>query len=123
MPVFPPLVAPDGGYPACISAGQPGLTGPCCLNVHCIEPPDARTTCPPASGVTPQNLGYGFLGSGRCQCGGSIEGPYSASSAQQYSATQGPCCYVIGVQGCTGRPFVVAGKPRLAPLVRGAAWA
>jgi hypothetical protein len=121
-PVLPELPGPDGGYPSCTGTGTPGLSGPCCVSVHCIESPDAGAGCPAGAAVDYHSLGYSGLGSGSCQCGGSIEGPYSTESAQGYSDTHGPCCYTIGVMGCTGRPFVISGKARLAALVRGEGW-
>lgn len=117
---LPALATIDGGYPHC-SGMATMLSGPCCVSVHCIELPDAGGACPPASALTEQDLGYQGLGSGSCRCT-PIAGPYSRASARQYSDTEGPCCYTIGVMGCTGRPLLVAGKPRLAPLLRGAAW-
>jgi hypothetical protein len=119
---LPTYSGPDGGgYPHCSGSGS-ALAGPCCVSVHCIEPPPGAGACPPLPAVTSQDLGYGTLGSGTCGCA-PIAGPFDAESAQPYSSTQGPCCYTIGTNWCTGRPFVVAGQLRLAPLVRGAGWA
>jgi hypothetical protein len=118
---LPPLVSVDGGYPHCTGMATM-LSGPCCVRVNCIEPPDGGRTCPASAALTARDLGYSGLGSGSCGCA-PIVGPYSPASTRQYSETDGPCCYTIGIMGCTGRPLFVAGKPRLAPLVRGAGWA
>jgi hypothetical protein len=118
---LPVLVTLDGGYPHCTGMTTT-FTGPCCVSVHCVEPPGGGALCPAASAVTEQDLGYAGLGSGQCRCV-PIDGPFAVSSAGQYSATEGPCCYTIGVMGCTGRPLMVAGRPRLAPLVRRGGWA
>lgn len=114
------LAMVDGGYPHCTGMTTT-FTGPCCVSVHCIQPPEGGVVCPAASAVTEHDLGYASLGSGQCGCA-PIAGPYT-SSARQYSTTDGPCCYTIGVMGCTGRPLLVAGRPRLAPLVRRRGWA
>jgi hypothetical protein len=63
-----------------------------------------------------QQLVHRPVGSGTCFC--SREGPYDPSSAAAYTDAGGPCCYVIGLQGCLGRPFIVDGKPRLASAQR-----
>jgi len=118
---LPALATIDGDYPHCTGMATM-LSGPCCVRVHCIEPLDAGRDCPAATALTEHDLGYTTLGSGSCNCT-PIAGPDSPASARQYSATDGPCCYTIGIMSCTGRPLLVAGRPRLAPLVRGAGWA
>ncbi len=117
---YPPLQVPDGGYPSCTGSWDGGLVGPCCENVRCYDPPGGG--CPDGSQVTHADLGLTGLGSGTCACG-SIGGPYDHDSAAPYAQTPGACCYTVSTQGCTGRPLLVAGQMRLAPLVAGSAWA
>ena len=58
-----------------------------------------------------------MLGSGSCECEAPA-GPYAP-----YEGKEGDCCYTVGVQGCEGRPLMIAGRARTAPLLRGRSWA
>jgi hypothetical protein len=133
LPAIPPPpvggTPQDGGaaYPQCYGEGNPMLFGPCCLRVFCIEPPAGQTACKPANAVTSQDIGYPSLGSGTCMCSVpgrpvGFSGPYSPESAQQYSVSQGPCCYLIGLHWCTGRPLLIDGQARVAELVSNTGW-
>ncbi|MCA9595187.1 MAG: hypothetical protein KC776_17840 [Myxococcales bacterium] len=117
---YPTLTVPDGGFPACTGSWDGGLTGPCCENVRCVDVPGGA--CPDASQIAYEDLGITGLGSGSCGCG-TFGGPYDHDSAAPYSDTQGACCYTYSTMGCTGRPLLVAGEMRLAPLVVGNDWA
>ncbi len=131
LPPPPPGgAAVDGGaatgYPQCYG-GASGQTGPCCLHVRCVEPPDGATECKPANEATARDLGVIPFGSGNCSCGvpgygTAITGLYSPATAQPYSSTQGPCCYVIPYQSCIGRPLIVEGRDVLAPLAFSSGW-
>lgn len=107
---------PDADYPVC--EGESSKTGgPCCTDVYCMA---GDGVCKDAA-----DLGYEeveelvgtFLGSGTCQCG-EVEGPYAPRPEDE-----GDCCYLVPLQGCEGRPLVIAGRVRRAPLQRGpSAW-
>ncbi|HEY6561109.1 MAG TPA: hypothetical protein VI072_27725 [Polyangiaceae bacterium] len=133
LPAIPPPpvggTPQDGGaaYPQCYGEGNPMLHGPCCLRVFCIEPPAGQTACKPANAVTSQEIGYPSLGSGTCMCSvpgrpPGFGGPYSPESAQQYSTSQGSCCYLVGLQWCTGRPLIIEGRGVVAELISSAGW-
>lgn len=114
---------PDGDYPEC--SGDTSLSmGQCCVDVYCIAPTDGENCLVPSAetawddATTITGLG---LGSGDCLCE-NPEGPYSNEGAQQYTDTTGACCYLVGVASCEGRPLLVAGEIRKAPLLRGRAW-
>jgi hypothetical protein len=132
LPAIPPPPVggnADGGaaYPQCYGEGNPMLFGPCCLRVFCIDPPAGQAACKPANAVTSQEIGYPSLGSGTCMCSvpgraAGFSGPYSPESAQQYSNSQGACCYLIGLHWCTGRPLIIDGQALLAELVSSTGW-
>ncbi|WP_437678937.1 hypothetical protein [Sorangium sp. So ce131] len=112
---------PDGSpplepYPDPVCFGpefNDGYYGRCCDEVHCTAPVDGA--CPAAASVLLSDLPPG---SGTCQCE-DPRGPYA-------SRTQGDpesCCYLVGSISCDGRPLLIRGEPRLAPLDRaGSAW-
>jgi hypothetical protein len=92
-----------------------GYVGQCCDEVLCTAPVDGA--CPAAEGAA-QHLTGLPPGSGRCMCG-EIRGPYANRAATDPAS----CCYLVGAIGCEGRPLLVDGEPRLAPLLRdGGAW-
>ncbi|HEY6561110.1 MAG TPA: hypothetical protein VI072_27730 [Polyangiaceae bacterium] len=120
---------PVTGYPQCYSLGSGGFTGPCCLHVRCVEPQDGDTECMPADQIT--SAGYlglpGSFGSGSCPCdvpsyGAKITGLYTRATAQPYSSTQGPCCYLVPYQTCVGRPLILEGRDVVAPLAFSSGW-
>jgi hypothetical protein len=108
---------PEADYPVCSGGdtGQGGFEGPCCVDVYCIDAASdgscLSTTETNASEIT----GIG-LGSGSCECEAPA-GPYAP-----YDGKSGDCCYTVGVQGCEGRPLIIAGNLRTAPLQRGRSW-
>ncbi|WP_437333802.1 hypothetical protein [Sorangium sp. So ce394] len=100
-----------------------GYHGRCCYEVHCAAPVDG--VCPPATATEiPLDLGGIAPGSGSCMCyredlTDALEGPYANRDA---SAPES-CCYFVGVISCEGRPLLVRGEPRVAPLARApSAW-
>ncbi|WP_437687743.1 hypothetical protein [Sorangium sp. So ce176] len=110
----PTCVGPfhDGGY-----------YGQCCYEVHCAAPVDGA--CPAAAQAAPHLEGLP-PGSGSCMCDGdgeggaqSILGPYANRAASDPAS----CCYLVGHISCEGRPLLVRGEPRVAPLSRApSAW-
>lgn len=127
----------DPGYPLAMDPGpcppepdagpdNPPLSGPCCARIECYEPPagEACLLLPaedyPAQDAVAGKLGHEGLGSGDCLCG--VQGPWDAESAHAFTEATGRCCYTIAIMWCTGRPLVVAGVARVAPLVHRADW-
>ncbi|WP_437966274.1 ferritin-like domain-containing protein [Sorangium sp. So ce260] len=100
-----------------------GYHGQCCYKVHCAAP--VGGACPAASDAWP-HLDDLPPGSGSCTCDGdgeggaeSIEGPYANRTASDPAS----CCYLVGAIGCDGRPLLVGGEPRVAPLAKApSAW-
>jgi hypothetical protein len=118
---------PVTGYPQCYDRGQEGLSGPCCLHVRCIEPPDGGAECKPASEMVARDFGFASFGSGTCLCnvpghGAQVSGLYTRATAQPYSSTQGPCCYLLPYRGCVGRPLILDGRDTVAPLAFSTGW-
>ena len=106
---------PDGAYPECGPDDTGGFVGPCCVDVYCIDAA-ADGTCSPADAVTAETLTGLSLGSGDCQCT-PVEGPY-APRPEDGAA----CCYLVGIQACSGRPVVVHGQPVRARARWGRRW-
>jgi hypothetical protein len=94
-------------------------TGPCCPEVACMDV-DAEK-CPFPKDETQwdlaHDLGYTDLGSGECLC--KVDGPYANTAAVE---SEGDCCYVVYIQGCEGRPFILADIARTAAPVRRSDW-
>jgi hypothetical protein len=107
---------PDGDYPECDDeAADSGWSGPCCVDVYCAAA-QADGTCAESTDVSADALTGESLGSGSCQCD-TIQGPFAPPAG-----ATGACCYLVGIQGCTGRPMVVDGRLLRAGLVRGKRW-
>ena len=54
-----------------------------------------------------------------------IEGPFARNASHPDDSARDPaatCCYVIGTGDCFGRPFVVEGLARIAPLAARSDW-
>ncbi|WP_437588256.1 hypothetical protein [Sorangium sp. So ce1000] len=122
----PDASAPLDPYPDPTCVGpfhDGGYYGQCCYKVHCTAP--VNGACPAASEAAPhlENLPPG---SGTCTCSaegegaaGWIQGPYANRTASDPAS----CCYLVGSISCEGRPLLVRGEPRVAPLARGqSAW-
>ncbi|WP_437277134.1 hypothetical protein WME90_38750 [Sorangium sp. So ce375] len=122
----PDASAPLDPYPDPTCVGpfhDGGYYGQCCYEVHCTAP--VGGACPAASEAPPhiQDLPPG---SGTCTCSadgeggvGWIQGPYANRTASDPAS----CCYLVGSIACEGRPLLVRGEPRVAPLARGqSAW-
>jgi len=114
---------PTADYPECAGESSDEM-GQCCVDVYCINPttdgeclvPSANSAWDDATTITGQNLGSGW-----CLCE-NPEGPYSNEGAEQYTTTTGDCCYLVGIASCAGRPLLVAGEIKMAPLRRGKRW-
>ncbi|XXX75198.1 hypothetical protein WMF30_46875 [Sorangium sp. So ce134] len=122
----PDASAPLDPYPDPTCVGpihDGGYEGQCCYEVHCAAP--VGGACPAASEAA-QHLDDLPPGSGTCMCDGdgeggaeSIMGPFANRTASDPAS----CCYLVGSIGCEGRPLLVRGEPRVAPLTRApSAW-
>ncbi|WP_437315516.1 hypothetical protein [Sorangium sp. So ce385] len=122
----PDASAPLDPYPDPTCVGpfhDGGYMGQCCYEVHCTAPVDGA--CPAASAAAP-HIDDLPPGSGTCMCDGdgadgdeSIQGPYANRTASDPAS----CCYLVGSIACEGRPLLVRGEPRVAPLARApSAW-
>ena len=113
---LPPV--PAGDYPEC--DGQTSeFTGECCVDIYCTAPVNGDCLeAEPQNASTITGIG---LGSGNCLCD-DVEGPYSNQGVEAATAANGECCYLVGVQGCEGRPMLVEENLRKAQLIRGQAW-
>ncbi|MGK4001799.1 ferritin-like domain-containing protein [Sorangium sp. So ce1036] len=90
--------------------------GQCCFEVYCAAPVDGA--CPEASEAAPHLSDLPPGGSGICRCE-EPQGPYANRAASDPAS----CCYLVGSIGCEGRPLLIGGEPRLAPLERApSAW-
>src|SRR5262245_32860205 len=87
-----------------------GFHGQCCDKLLC-RPPLANI-CPAAEDANPPGMPEG---SGECLCEGGVRGPF----ANQDPHAEDGCCYLVAIIGCDGRPFVVDGAARVAPVTRG----
>jgi hypothetical protein len=95
-------------YPQC-----EGDTGVCCVDVYCVE--KTEPACPdPATLDASEVTGVG-LGSGSCLCS-PVDGPWQVEG-------EDGCCYLVGIQGCEGRPLRIDGHQRKASVQRGRRWA
>ena len=109
---------PAGEYPDCTPA-ESEFEGDCCIDVYCYTPSEGD--CPEADNSSAMEITGEELGSGSCLCD-DVQGPYSNEGAAASAETTGDCCYLVGVQGCEGRPMFVDEHLRKAPLVRGKRW-
>ena len=109
---------PAGDYPECTEASSE-FFGPCCVEVYCVDPTNGE--CVAAEEANPQEITGVSLGSGNCLCD-PVDGPYSSEGAEAYTDTTGACCYLVGIQGCEGRPMLVDNQHIKAPLIRGQRW-
>lgn len=109
---------PTTPYPTPLGCYGPshdsGYYGQCCEKAACIAP--INGACPPATQASQVIPGYP-PGSGSCSCGDN-KGPFAPNAANE-----GACCYLFGSISCEGRPLLVAGRARKAPLVARADWA
>ena len=92
------------------------LEGPCCVDVYCTET-DGSGSCPDASARSADEVTGLSLGSGECACA-AINGPYAPASPE----SDQPCCYLVGIQWCSGRPIYAAGITVRATAVHGLRW-
>ena len=98
------------------TGAEDDFTGPCCVEVYCTEA-NASGICPDAAEQNASDLNSDISGSGQCECG-SIAGPYASPTANN----EQPCCYLVGVQWCAGRPMYADGDIIRATAVNGARW-
>lgn len=99
-----------------------GYHGQCCFKALCYE----SAECLPASSPElSQQLPNFPPGSGRCTCTlpgrEAISGPFSPNS-EDPDLPEGNCCYVVGGIGCDGRPLMIDGTARVAPVVARSDW-
>lgn len=96
-----------------------GYDGQCCVEALCYQPPDDEG-CDTAE-VAATHVEGRPIGSGTCSCRLSEgadafwAGPYAPNP--EIPTPPGECCYLAGIVGCTGRPFMVAGQAQVAALV------
>ncbi|MCA9639310.1 MAG: hypothetical protein H6718_14550 [Polyangiaceae bacterium] len=91
-----------------------GYYGQCCEQVVCGTP--SAGTCPDPADVTYTEFPGLPPGSGSCECG-ERSGPHAPREAGE-----GACCYVVGGIACEGRPLLVDGTARHAPVVSRRDW-
>lgn len=91
-----------------------GYSGQCCEIVTCG--PTVNGVCASAFDALDMtnNLSNYPPGSGECSCS-DLRGPYRNTEDPNGEL---PCCYLVGEIGCEGRPLIIAGEVRLAPIVR-----
>ena len=106
---------PEADYPVCSGGDTGAFHGPCCVDVYCIDAGSDGDCLSTDETNSSEITGIG-LGSGSCECEAPA-GPYAP-----YEGTSGDCCYTVGVQGCEGRPMLISGVARTAPLQRGRSW-
>jgi hypothetical protein len=105
------------------NGGGFGFHGQCCYTALCYE----SVECLPADSLElPQKL-QGFPpGSGRCTCSLDgreiVSGPFSPNPEDPKVPSSGNCCYVVGGIGCDGRPLMIDGMARVAPVVVRSDW-
>ena len=92
------------------------FVGPCCVDVYCTETAQDGI-CLAAEETYAEEVTGLFLGSGQCQCA-EVAGPYAAPEGQE----GGPCCYLVGVNSCSGRPMFAAGATVRATALKGRRW-
>ena len=100
-------------YPECEGEGEgDSWSGPCCVDVYCME--RGEGACPDPDEVDTEALVGEQLGSGSCDCS-PVDGPWKVQG-------EDGCCYLVGIQSCTGRPMLVDDQDRVASTVRGRRW-
>ena len=109
---------PTGNYPEC-DGQSTEFTSECCIDIYCTE--KVNSECPEAVVENSDAITGLGLGTGNCLCE-PPEGPYANTDVAAETAANGECCYLVGVQGCAGRPMLVEENLRKAPLIRGKAW-
>jgi hypothetical protein len=118
---------PKQSYPLCSGENYGGETngyeGQCCVTAQCFTPPSGQ--CPAADEVGLPELANFPPGSGSCGCvpesGKDVDGPFAPRSDDE-ATTPGRCCYLVAAIGCTGRPLLVGGAPRVATATRRSDW-
>ena len=92
------------------------FVGPCCVDVYCTETPQGGV-CLAGEETNVDEVTRLFLGSGQCQCT-EVFGPYAPPEGQEDT----PCCYLVGVNSCSGRPMFAAGVTVRATALKGRRW-
>ena len=100
-------------YPVCTGDSLDTGGSECCVDVWCV-PPDGDS-CPAPDAQSAEDLTGMSLGSGACLCA-AVEGPFAVES------DAGQCCYTLGIEGCEGRPLIVDGTIRRAPVQARRGW-
>lgn len=96
----------------------PGAYRQCCVTARCYTP-DAGEACVAVADAH-KKVSYP-PGSGWCLCN-TPTGPF-APNPQAAPADNGTCCYLVGSQGCDGRPLLVEGVALIASLTHRSDWA
>ena len=89
--------------------------GPCCVEVYCV-PADTSMTCKSVDETSEGNITGESLGSGSCACG-EFSGPYAAPDTKSKD-----CCYLVGIQSCSGRPMWAEGQIIRSSVLDGERW-
>ena len=93
-----------------------GFSGPCSVDVYCTDT-DESGSCPNASTRSASEVTGLSLGSGECNCS-KFSGPYAPASSE----SELPCCYLVGIRWCAGRPIYAEGVTIRATAVHGERW-
>jgi len=99
-----------------------GYDGQCCYEALCYE----SAECLPADSGELRPLLLGFPpGSGSCLCSfgerDAVSGPF-APNRDDPELPGGSCCYLVGGIACEGRPLLIQGVPRIAPVIARKDW-
>ena len=92
------------------------LEGPCCVDVYCMDTNEAGV-CPESSDTNAGEVTGLSFGSGDCLCE-DVTGPY----APRANEDELPCCYLVGVYWCSGRPMFAQGTIIRATPIKGKHW-
>ena len=116
----------------CVGEGDDEY-GPDCPEVYCYAPAAGVTACltviegdPAAQEAVFDALRLDTEYLFGCESGdyvSSISGPYDRATSPKTPPEAGPCCYIAWIGSCEGRPLMVAGEKRLAPVVHRDDWA
>jgi hypothetical protein len=123
----------SGGLPANCQGNPVGV---CCTNEMCVAPDKVAEAFPAAMlGSGGDSGGSGGSAGASEQAGAAGEGSVAPLSCPVFEANwlcgwihdpptekDGLCCYAVTSGTCCGRPFLVEGESRVAPVRRGKGW-
>ncbi len=102
-----------------------GFHGQCCFKALCYASAECLPADSPELSQRLQDAGFP-PGSGRCTCQRdgqpSVSGPFSRNDGDPNASGNGNCCYVVGGIGCDGRPLMIQGEARVAPVIARSDW-